>query len=116
MKTSTILASLLIVITQASFANQSDTEEKLNKQPDMTVLATQLTLDDSQAQRLEDIMQHHKKELNQLRQEKRQARKDMHLLRDQHREQLLTILDHRQLYELENYMHQFKRRGKPQKD
>ncbi len=32
----------------------------------------------------------------------------MHTIRSQHREQLLTILDHQQLYQLESYMQQFR--------
>lgn len=111
MKTSTILAGFLIIISQTSFANQSAD----SKRPDMTVLATQLHLDDSQSQQLKEIMQDHHKTIKQLHQEKQQNRETMHTLRNQHREQLLTILDHQQLYQLETYMQQFKPQRKSHK-
>lgn len=115
MKTSIIIAGLLIMVSQASFANQPSTQPGTNKHPDLTAITTQLKLNESQAQQLTEIMQRHQQAVKQLRQSKQQARKDMHSLRGQHREQLLTILDHQQLYELENYMHQFRPRGKFQK-
>jgi hypothetical protein len=111
MKTTTILASLLIIISQASFANQAED----NKRPDMSVLATQLQLDEGKAQQLKEIMQGHHQKMKQIHQKKQQDRKDWHTLRNQHREQLLTILDHQQLYQLETYMQQYKPQGRSHK-
>ena len=110
MKTSTLLASLLIIISQASFANQPE-----GKRPDMAELATQLQLDTSQATQLEKIMFSHHQTMQQLHKQKQQDRKNRQSIRDQHREQLLTILDHQQLYQLETYMHEFRPQGKSHK-
>jgi hypothetical protein len=106
MKISNIIASLLIIISQASFANQPND----GKLPDLAALSTQLQLDDSKAHQLESIMQSYHEEMKQLHQKKQQDRGKMHTLRNQHREQLLTVLDHQQLYQLESYMHQFRPR------
>jgi len=111
MKTSTILASLLIIISQASFANQAD----MGKRPDIAALSTQLQLDSSQAQQLEDMMKSQHQEIEQLHQKRQQDRETMHTLRNQQREQLLTILTYKQLYQLETYMEQFRPQGKPHK-
>ena len=111
MKTSTILASLLIIVSQASFANQAEN----GKRPDISAISTQLQLDESKSQQLEEIMQSHHQKMKALHLKKQQGRKDMHALRSQHREQLLTILDHQQLYQLESYMQQFRSQGKSRK-
>jgi hypothetical protein len=111
MKTLTIIAGLLIIISQASFANQPND----GKRPDLAALATQLQLDDSKAQQLEKIMQSHHTKMKQIHQKKQQNREEMHTLRNQHREQLLTILDHQQLYQLESYMQQFRPQRKSHK-
>ena len=111
MKISTIIASLLIIISQSSFANQPND----GKRPDLAALATQLQLEDSKAQQLESIMQSYQQEMKQLHQKKQQDREKMHTLRNQHREQLLTVLDHQQLYQLESYMQQFRPQRKSHK-
>ena len=113
MKTSTILAgmTMLIVVSQASFANQpNDT-----KRPDMAALATQLQLDEGKTQQLETIMQNFREERKRLHSSKQKSREDMRSMRKQHREQLLTVLDHKQLYQLEEYMQQFRPKGKSHK-
>jgi hypothetical protein len=104
MKTSIILTGLLIIISQASFANKPEG----GKRPDLVALTTQLQLDENKAKQLETIMKSHRENMIGLHQKKQQDRNDMHAIRNQHREQLLTILDHRQLYELETYMQQFR--------
>jgi hypothetical protein len=109
MKTTTILASFLIIISQASFANQTEG----NKRLDMSVLITQLQLDEGKAQQLESIMQSHHQKMKLLHQKRQQNRKDGNTLRNQHRKQLLTILDHQQLYQLETYMQQHRPKRKP---
>ena len=111
MKISTIIASLLIIISQASFANQPND----GKRPNLAALSTQLQLDDSKAQQLGKIMQRHHTRMKQLHQKKQQDRTDMLTFRNQHREQLLTVLDHQQLYQLESYMQQFRPQRKSHK-
>ena len=112
MKKLALLASLIIIIiSQASFANQPEG----GKRPDMAELATQLQLEASQAKQLEKIMHNHHQSMKPLRQRKKQDRKIRQSLRDQHREQLLTILDHQQLYQLETYMREFRPQGKSHK-
>ena len=111
MKITTILASLLIIISQASFANQPEDI----KRPDMSVLPTQLQLDEGKAQQLQEIMQSHHQKMKQVHLKKQQDRKGRHALRNQHREQLLTILDHQQLYQLETYMQQYRPQGRSHK-
>jgi len=110
MKAPIILASLFIIISQASFASQPESGAR----PDMAALATQLQLDTNQAQQLEKIMHDHHQKMQQLRQKTEQERETRHVLRQQHREELLTILDYQQLYQLETYMQQFRPRGKSQ--
>ncbi|MFT4608494.1 MAG: hypothetical protein ACI9V8_002230 [Urechidicola sp.] len=111
MKTSTIIASLLIIISQVSFANQP---EKV-KRPDLAALTIQLQLEDSKAKILKKIMQGHHQKMKQFHQKKQQDREEMHILRNQHLEQLLTVLDHQQLYQLESYMQQFRPQRKTHK-
>ncbi|MFT5224847.1 MAG: hypothetical protein ACI8XX_000594 [Polaribacter sp.] len=108
MKTSIILTGLLIIISQASFANKP----KDVKRPDLAALATQLQLDESNAKQLEAIMKSHHEKMKKLHQKKQQDRTDMLTIRNQHRERLLTILDHQQLYQLETYMQQFRPKRK----
>ena len=111
MKTTRILASLLIIISQAGIANQPEE----GKRPDISALVIQLQLDEGKTQQLEEIMQSHHQEIKQLHQKQQRDRKDKRTLRSQHREQLLTILDHQQLYQLEIYMQQHKSHRKPRK-
>jgi hypothetical protein len=108
MKTSIILSGLLIIISQASFANQPEDRER----PDLAALATQLQLDEDKAKQLETIMKSHRENMIALHQKKQQDRADMLTIRNQHRERLLTILDHQQLYQLESYMQQFRPKRK----
>ncbi|MFT5657442.1 MAG: hypothetical protein ACI9KN_000715 [Gammaproteobacteria bacterium] len=112
MKTPIILASLLIIISQSSFANQPENKPR----PDITTLASQLQLDENKTQQLEQMMQSFHAAMKIHHQKKQQDREKMHSMREQHHEQLLTILDHQQLYQLELYMHQFKPQGRLPKD
>ncbi len=111
MKISTIIVSLLIIISQSSFANQPND----GKRPDLAALSTQLQLDDSKAQQLEKIMQSHHTKMKKLHQKKQQDRTDMLTVRNQHQVKLLTVLDHQQLYQLESYMQQFRPQRKSHK-
>ncbi len=66
MQTSAILTGLLIIISQASFANQPED----GKRPDLTALATQLQLDEGKAKQLKIIMKSHHEKMKQLHQKK----------------------------------------------
>ena len=64
MKFSTALFILTLAISQSTFAVQDENK----KRPDRDNLASQLQLDEGQAQQLKTIMQEHRQQMKALRQ------------------------------------------------
>ena len=72
--------------------------------PDLDSLVAELQLDSTQASQLGELMSKHREQMKTMREDKRQLREEMHDLREQHREDLLIVLSHEQLYQFEQYM------------
>ncbi len=110
MKHPVIAVSLLLIFGLYAFASQADNKQR----PDIDYLVTQLSLDDSKAQQLKDLMQQHRQAMNTAREQRQKSHQQNQDMRNQHREELLTVLSYEQLYQFEEYMQQFRRsHGKP---
>ncbi len=110
MKHPVIVVSLLLIFGLSAFASQADNKQR----PDIDYLITQLSLDDSKAQQLKDLMQQHHQAMNVAKDQRQKNRQQNQDMRIQHREELLTVLSYEQLYQFEEYMQQFHRsHGKP---
>ncbi|MDH4134211.1 MAG: periplasmic heavy metal sensor [Gammaproteobacteria bacterium] len=87
--------------------------------PDMKALAKELGLSEDQTARLKTIMEQHRAEMQAMHQSMRQTgmqrgqefMQQRRAQRDKHREQLLTVLNHEQLYKFEKFMEQNRPRG-----
>ncbi len=100
------LGSLLIIALLASAPLQA---KQPPASPDLAPIISQLELDNEQAARLNDLVQQHHQQMKAQRQERNKSRGEMHQMREQHREELLTVLNHEQLYRFEKYMHDQRR-------
>lgn len=78
--------------------------------PDLDSLVTELQLDSTQASQLEELMGKHHQQMQAMRKDKQQSREEMHGIREQHREELLIVLSHEQLYQFEQYMREHRPR------
>lgn len=105
MKTTGILLLVALTASTASFAEQYSDKNG----PDFDALANQLQLDESSTDRLKSMMQSHRQQMETARQQKQKK----HEMREQHRQELLTVLNYEQLYKFEQYMRQFHPRHKP---
>ncbi len=105
MKLAILPLAIALSVSNGLLAAQNPTGPQ---QPDLDALVTHLQLDESKAEQLKTIMQNHRQSKGQMRQQKEQARE----LRDQHEQELLTVLSYEQLYKLKKYMHQHKRQRK----
>ena len=109
MKISNTAISFVLVFGLFTFSAQADNKNRSDIEP----LITQLSLDQTKTQKLKDLMQQHHLEMGRLRDQSKinhQAKRDM---RVSHREQLLTVLNYKQLYQFDEYMRQnHPRRGK----
>ena len=104
MKVSNLLIAILLTISQPLLAAQDDARQR----PDIDYLVSQLNLDDSKTAQLKAIMSQHRQQMESMREQKQEAHEEKHRMRTQHREQLLTVLSYEQLYQFDEYMHQFR--------
>jgi hypothetical protein len=88
-------------------------QAKQPEAPDLAPIVEQLQLNPEQATRLNDLVQQYHAQMKNMHQQRKQERKqqhgDMYELRQQHREDLLSVLSYEQLYQFESYMHQQRR-------
>jgi Skp family chaperone for outer membrane proteins len=103
-----VIALFLSLSVQA--AQRSD-----QKGPDLDSLAAQLQLDSTQTSQLSELMTKHREQMKAMRDDKQQEREKMHEIRDQHREELLIVLNYEQLYKFEQYMREHRPRRKQDK-
>ena len=103
MKSTVLLAILALSFSAPVLSDQGNSRSA----PDYNKIAAELQLDEASKEKLIGIIESHRLQ----RQELRGKRKKMGNLREQHREELLTVLDYEQLYKFEKYMHQQRGRG-----
>ena len=77
--------------------------------PDLDLIADQLQLDSEQTSQLTNIVDKHQQTMRSMQGEKKLLRQQMHQMREQHRDELLTVLNYEQLYQFDQYMRQFHR-------
>ena len=107
-----LLIAILLVVSQPLVAAQDDAKHR----PDIDYLVSQLNLDANKTTQLKAIMSEHRQQMQSMRDQKQEAREEMHKMRTQHREQLLTVLSYEQLYQFDEYMHQFRPRRSKKSD
>ena len=78
--------------------------------PDLDSLVTELQLDSTQVSQLGELMSKHREQMKTIREDKYQLREKMHDVREQHREELLIVLSHEQLYQFEQYVREHRPR------
>jgi Skp family chaperone for outer membrane proteins len=106
-----IIAIALFLSFSAQAAQQTD-----HQRPDLDSLADQLQLDSTQASQLTEMVKTHHEQMQAMRGERQQMHEEMHEIREQHRQELLTVLSYEQLYQFEAYMHQFRPKRQRNKD
>ena len=104
MKSKAIVLLVALTASTALFAEQHSDK----KGPDFDALANQLQLDENSGEQLKGIMQKHRQQMETARQQKQKNRE----MREQHRQELLTVLNYEQLYQFEQYMREFRPRHK----
>jgi len=100
-----IVLAFALVFSGAIYAEQTSTEIK----PDLNELASQLQLDAPKTRQLRIIMESHHQQMESARKQKQK----IHTIREQHRVELLTVLNYEQLYKFEQFMrmhHQARKR------
>ncbi len=105
MKPALVLLTLTLLFSLSLQAKQPEL-------PDLAQISEKLQLDNETAARLEELVQQHHAQMQarhkEMGQQRKQQRSDRHEMRMQHREELLTVLSHEQLYQFENYMHELR--------
>lgn len=108
------LASYLIVALSLSWSVQA-AQPGDGSGPDLALLTDQLQLDSVQASQLTSLVARHRQAMQSMRGDKKQLREKMQQVREQHREDLLTVLNYEQLYQFDQYMRQFHHRHRKHK-
>ena len=74
--------------------------------PDLQEIINELSLDPYQAEQLSQLVKEHHQQMRVTQAEKHELRENTRAMRISHREELLSVLTHEQLYQFESYMHQ----------
>jgi hypothetical protein len=84
-------------------------QDKTPMMPDLRPVIEQMNLDSDQAGELSKLVKAHHENIRAQHKEKDDLRNKMHLIREAHRDELLSVLSYEQFYQFEQYMRQFKR-------